>query len=178
MLIIDFGSYIEGIGERVSRGHWALGNPRSSIHFLGISLVQPMPMQAGGLVSESIVDFNNHLVSEINIKLGTWPLAVDSNHWPFEAIRSCPYPPNIPLIIDGLSESKLAEANDKKNEYNHDKKRMDNKSGKVGGLEDQKKSFDSLRIPTSLYTVKGFQTEHSKGLRLQLYPGHLGRHRS
>lgn len=64
--------------------------------------MQAVPVEAGRLVAKGIVDMDHEPVAQVDVNSWTWPLAIDANHRPREAIRTCSHPGDVPVIGDSF----------------------------------------------------------------------------
>lgn len=103
-------SYQELVLNRGSRRGRTLDNTTRSIHLRSLQLVDTVPVNASCLVTKSIVEVHNEGVTNVGLKLGTWPLIVDTNDRSSKAIRGSPNPCDIPVNGDNCCPGNCAKA--------------------------------------------------------------------
>lgn len=91
----------------LSGGDRALGDRSAAVHDTGTILVEAMPVDTSGLVTESIVNVDNDSVSNFHINLGAGPLIVDTDHRSLESVGGGIDPGDVPVKIDVLGRYQL-----------------------------------------------------------------------
>lgn len=62
--------------EALTGGNWALSRASSAIHMVRTSLVDSMPVECCTLVTETVVDVDDHAVSLHHVNRRTRPITV------------------------------------------------------------------------------------------------------
>lgn len=65
-------------------------------------LAHTVPVDRRGLVSKTVVDIDDELVTQVHVDLWAGPLAIDTNDWAFKPIRGSINPSQIPVQVDIL----------------------------------------------------------------------------
>lgn len=84
----------------LSWGKRALSDGARAVHDSSVVLVEAMPVDAGGLVPQTIVHVHNEAVPEVYIDLRTGPLTVDPNHRALKSIGGGIDPGDVPVEVD------------------------------------------------------------------------------
>src|SRR4051794_25696627 len=92
----------ELVPERATGYNRTLGHHGNSVHVAGASLVHAMPMDAGGLVSKRVVDFNDDVVPTVDYNGRRGPQVIDGDDGPEKAIWREHSPANGPVVVDGF----------------------------------------------------------------------------
>lgn len=93
-----------------------MGDRGTAVHDAGAILVEAMPVDAGGLVAQPVVNIDNQSVSDIHINLGAGPLVVDTDHRSLESVWGGIDPGDVPVKIDVLGRYQLGgQASQEKN---------------------------------------------------------------
>lgn len=104
------GTYLEIVCKRSIGSDGALGDSRRPIHALSPLHIQAMPMYTCRLIAQVVVDTSNHAVALVDVNCRWWPLAIDANERPCEAIRGCKHPIYTPVIVRDLRHCQMADA--------------------------------------------------------------------
>ena len=107
------------VGETAVRWDRTLRCSSRAIHGWSSSLIDAMPMKACRLITQVIGDGHDQPVSFVDIDLRTWPLAVDANDWPREAIRTRSDPIDTPVIFHCSRRSTQAIAKGQNQQREH-----------------------------------------------------------
>ena len=103
-------NYHPVICERLSGRHGTLADTGPTIHIRSAILVNTVPVDAGGLVAQMVVNGDDHPVSKPDTKFRTRPVSVDTNHRSWKPIGRGGHPANVPVVPDSLSEDERVEA--------------------------------------------------------------------
>ena len=78
----------ECVGSALARRKRALRNSISTVHCVGLPLAQTMPMHAGTIDLQTVLDGDLKSVSPVCADGWSWILAIDSHHQTLDAVRS------------------------------------------------------------------------------------------
>lgn len=80
-----------------TRGNRALCDGTAAVHDPSVVLAKAMPMNAGGLIAQMVIDIHDQPISDIDINLRARPLAIDANHWTLKSIWGSVDPSDVPV---------------------------------------------------------------------------------
>lgn len=93
-------AYLKVVLHVLPRGKRALSDGARAVHDTRVVLVEAMPVDAGGLVPQTIVHVHNQAVPEVYINLRAGPLTVDTNHRALKSIGGGIDPGDVPVEVD------------------------------------------------------------------------------
>lgn len=86
-------SYGEIVSKRAPWRYTTLCSTNYTIHMGGAIHEQTMKMNRGRLISEIVVQIDNHSIADRSLDTWNGPLSIDTDDWSFEeAVRICPHP--------------------------------------------------------------------------------------
>ena len=97
-------TYFEVVLKTTTWRDRALAGTRSAIHRGSSLLEDTMPVESGGLITESVVHIDHNPVSYVHVYLGARPLPVDAYDRPGKPIRARSHPCDVPIVSNSLGE--------------------------------------------------------------------------
>jgi hypothetical protein len=102
--------YGKVVGELRSRWNWTLRDHGRPIHVWSAAHIEAMEVQRRGLVSELVVDIDNHAIAHCCVERWQRPLAIDANGRPPVGIVGVGlHPGDVPIINARCCVGKGAE---------------------------------------------------------------------
>lgn len=106
--------------KALSRPNRTLHYPHRPVHGVRTVLKQPVKVQAGGLVTELVVDVDGESLADVGMQGGRGPSAVDADDGTgVQSVWVAVDPADVPSIGSGVDREEVAEGEEDVDEGGH-----------------------------------------------------------